>query len=87
MVKNHGNSIKDDKLYEELRDDGKSKETAARIANAKANPDQHPSKKGGKAPPYEDWTVDELHERAAELDIEGRSDMNKNELIKALRTK
>lgn len=85
MVKNHANSIKDDKLYEDLRDEGYSKEKSARIANAKANPDQHPSKKGGKSPAYEDWTKDELYGRAQELDIEGRSDMDKDELIKALR--
>lgn len=34
---------------------------------------------------YEDRTVDELRERAAELDIEGRSTMDKTELIAALR--
>ena len=36
MAKDHGPSIKDDKLYEDLRSDGASKEKAARIANAKA---------------------------------------------------
>ncbi|WP_084399787.1 DUF7218 family protein [Henriciella aquimarina] len=87
MAKDHGASIKDDETYQALRDDGYSKETAARIANARANSNQHPSKKGGKAPPYEDWTKDELYERAAELDIEGRSDMTKDELIAALRDK
>lgn len=81
----HGNSIKNDDLYEELRKDGASKEKAARIANAKANDDMHPSKKGGKAPPYEDWTRDALYERAQEIGIEGRSDMDKAELIEALR--
>nr|WP_245398569.1 Rho termination factor N-terminal domain-containing protein [Oceaniglobus trochenteri] len=68
-----------------MRDDGASKEKAARIANARAAPDQHPSKKGGKAPPYEEWTKDDLYERAQELEIEGRSDMTKDELIDALR--
>lgn len=87
MGKDHGPSIKDDETYEALRDDGYSKETAARIANARANPDQHPSRKGGKAPPYEDWTKDELYARTAELGIDGRSDMNKDELIAALRDK
>ena len=29
-----GPSVKDDEIYEELRDDGASKEKAARIANA-----------------------------------------------------
>lgn len=85
MPKDHGPSIKDDEAYEALRDEGYSKSTAARIANAKANPDQSPSKKGGSSPPYEDWTKDELYDRAADLEIEGRSDMNKSELIKALR--
>ena len=41
--------------------------------------------KGGKAPPYEEWTKDELYERAQELEIDGRSDMTKDELIDALR--
>lgn len=85
MTKDHGASIKDDKLYEDLREDGMSKSKAARIANAKANDDMHPSKKGGKAPPYEDWTKDDLYDRAQELDIEGRFDMTKDELIEALR--
>lgn len=86
MARNHGPQIKDDKLYEELRKDGASKEKAARIANAKANPDMHPSRKGGKAAPYEDWSKDDLYDRAQELDIEGRSDMTKDELIEALRS-
>ena len=34
--KDHGPSVKDDRLYEDLREDGASKEKAARIANAKA---------------------------------------------------
>ena len=40
MAKNHGSSIKDDETYESLREDGYSKETAARIANAQASSDQ-----------------------------------------------
>lgn len=85
MAKNHANSVKDDETYEELRDQGYSKEKSARIANAQANDSQHPSKKGGKQPPYEDWTKDELYDRAQEVGIEGRSDMSKDELIDALR--
>ncbi|QFT62386.1 Rho termination factor N-terminal domain-containing protein [Roseivivax sp. THAF30] len=78
-------SIKNEKLYEDLRDEGMSKEKAARIANAKANDDMSPSKKGGKQPPYEEWSKDELYKRAQEIGIEGRSDMTKDELIEALR--
>ncbi|UWQ99360.1 Rho termination factor [Rhodobacteraceae bacterium S2214] len=85
MTKDHGPSIKDDETYEALREDGASKQKAARIANAQASDDQNPSEKGGKAPPYEDWTKDDLYDRAQELEIDGRSDMTKDELIDALR--
>jgi hypothetical protein len=36
MAKDHGSSVKGRQTYEALRDDGASKEKAARIANAKA---------------------------------------------------
>lgn len=85
MTRDHRPSIKDDETYQALRDDGASKEKAARIANARANDDMHPSKKGGKAAAYEDWTKDELYVRAKEIGIDGRSDMTKAELIRALR--
>ncbi len=85
MTKDHGPSIKDDEPYEALREDGASKQKAAAIANAQASDTQNPSKKGGQQPPYEEWTKDALYERAQELDIDGRSDMDKDALIKALR--
>lgn len=76
--------MKDDKTYEALRDEGASKEKAARIANAKAG-GTDVSKKGGQSGSYEDWTVDDLQDRAREIGIDGRSDMSKDELIDALR--
>ena len=78
-------SIKNEDTYEELRDKGYSKEKAARIANAQANDKQKPSKKGGKNPAYEDWSKEELYDKAQDIGIEGRSDMTKDELIEALR--
>ena len=75
-----GNRIKDEDKYEALRDKGASKEKAARIANT---PDS--GKKGGKASDYEDRSKDELYKKAKDVGIEGRSKMNKKELINALR--
>jgi hypothetical protein len=82
--KTPGPSVKDDKTYEALRDQGASKEKAARIANAKAGGGR-PSSKGGRAQSYEDQTKEQLERRAAEIGIDGRSKMNKGELIDALR--
>ena len=48
MTKDHGPSVKDDDTYEALREDGASKEKAARIANAKASDSQNPAEKGGQ---------------------------------------
>jgi hypothetical protein len=85
MTKNHGNQVKDDEQYEALRREGASKEKAARIANAGSRSET--GSKGGEASSYEDRTKDELMERAKEIGIEGRSKMDKEELIDALRNR
>ncbi len=82
MAKDHGSSIKDDAQYEKLRDQGMSKEKAARIANTDRS---KAGKRGGSSPSYEDWSKSDLYDRAGEIGIEGRSKMNKDELIEALR--
>lgn len=79
-------SIKDEKLYEELRDEGNSKEKAARISNAAAARGRSSvGRSGGKSGSYDDWTVDHLKRRAKELGIKGYSDKNKGQLIGMLR--
>ena len=72
--------IKNKAQYEALRDEGYSKEKAARIANTK-----NAGKKGGNADPYEERTKEELYNKAKDIGIEGRSQMSKKELIDALR--
>jgi len=84
--KDPGPSVKDKDLYESLRDDGASKEKAARIANAAANSSRSSvGRKGGSHGDYEDWTKDELLKRARQIGIEGRSFMSKAELVTARR--
>ena len=79
-AKDHGPQIKNDELYEKLRDEGNSKEKAARIANAQAKGSiDH---RGGT---LESRSKDELYDEAKEIGIEGRSSMDKDELVDAIR--
>jgi general stress protein YciG len=78
--------IKDEKTYQELRDQGESKEKSARIANAAANSSRSEvGRKGGRSGSYDDWSKQDLVKRAREIGIKGRSTMTKAELIEALR--
>jgi hypothetical protein len=72
--------IKNEKQYEALRDQGYSKQKAARIANT-----ADAGKKGGNSEKYEDRTKKDLQEKARQVGIKGRSKMSKGELISALR--
>lgn len=52
-------------LYEKLREQGDSKEKAAHISNAAPNRGRFSvGKPGGLLPPYEDWIVKDLMNRA-----------------------
>ena len=86
MPGSRNRSLKDPKLYEELRDDGASKEKAARISNAAAKQGRSSvGRKGGKAGDYDDMTVAQLRNRAKELGLRNYSDKKKSELIDELR--
>lgn len=86
MAKKHGNSIKDSEMYEALREDGASKEKAARISNAAAKEGRSTvGKRGGKGGDLEERTKDELYDEAKKLGIDGRSKMSKKELVSAIR--
>jgi hypothetical protein len=80
--KSPGPSIKDPKRYEALRDEGMSKQKAARISNSDPKQMAKHRKDSGS---YEEWTKSELMEKARDVDIKGRSSMNKEELVHALR--
>ncbi|WP_434315583.1 DUF7218 family protein [Leifsonia sp. P73] len=80
------NSLKDQELYEKLRDEGNSKEKSARISNAAAARGRKSvGRKGGESGSYDDWTVPELKKRAKELGLSGYSKKTKSELVKELR--
>jgi hypothetical protein len=79
-------SIKNEKLYEDLREEGNSKQKSARIANAAAaRGTSAVGRKGGRSGSYDDWTVSELKKRAKEIGISGYSALTKSKLIDKIR--
>ncbi|WP_334122038.1 DUF7218 family protein [Glutamicibacter sp.] len=79
-------TVKDEELYEELREKGNSKQKSARIANAAARHGcSAVGKRGGRSSDYEDWSVEDFQSRTTQIGIKGRSKMRKSELINALR--
>lgn len=86
MPRKATSTLRNPDLYEELRDDGASKQKAARISNAVARDGAKAvGRRGGKSGDYDDWTVDDLRKRAKELGIRGYSGKRKAELISMLR--
>jgi hypothetical protein len=86
MPDGRGSNLKDRDMYEALREDGASKEKAARISNAaSAQGRSRVGRKGGNAEDYDDRTVPELRARAKELGLRGYSGKKKAELMAMLR--
>jgi hypothetical protein len=79
-------SIKNEKMYEDLRKEGNSKQKSARISNAAAARGKSSvGRKGGKSGSYDDWTVADLKKRAKELGLTGYSSLTKSKLIAEIR--
>lgn len=91
---------KDERMYEHVklsekqrgRSEERAEEIAARTVN-KQRREEGKTKSGRKTTQgtgnpnlaLEERTVDELRNRAKELDVEGRSQMSKKELVRAIR--
>lgn len=93
-------SNKDERQYEHIKESaeerGKSEERAKEIAARTVNkqrreegrtPNKTTQGTGNPNQPYEERTVAELRNLASDPDVEGRSKMNKDALIRAIRKK
>lgn len=88
-------SKKDQRQYEHIKDSaedrgrgtGRAKELAARTVNKRRRQEGRASnsRSGRSAGGLEDNTKQDLYDRAKKLGIEGRSKMNKSDLVKAIR--
>jgi hypothetical protein len=72
--------IKNKEHYETLIHKVLSNEKYGQTANSTKG-----EEKGGRTKPYEEWTKEELYQQARKVGVEGRSYMNKRNLIKSLR--
>lgn len=92
-------SDKDERQYDKIRDSAKkrgkstkrAKEIAARTVNKTRRKENRTPRKttsgtGNPTNKLEDRTLKELKNRARELHIEGRSKMDKSELIRSIRS-
>lgn len=93
-----GWSDKDERKYDHIKDssrergmsESRAKEVAARTVNKDRReegrtPNQRTQGSGNPNRSYEDRTRDELYNIAKDRNVEGRSRMSKDELIRALR--
>lgn len=93
-------SDKDERQYEHVkksekergRSDSRAEEIAARTVNDQRRKEgrtenESTSGTGNPGSSLEDRSKDQLLNRAKELDIEGRSEMDKDELIEAIRAR
>lgn len=91
-------SHKDERQYRHVkktakergRSDDKAKEIAARTVNKQRREEQRTANRttqgtGNPNTPLDERTKDELYNRAKELQISGRSNMTKSQLVKAIR--
>ncbi len=93
-------SDKDERQYEHIKDsyedrgvdDDEAEERAARTVNKNRReegrtPNRRTQGTGNPRHGLESRTRDELYNRARQLNIHGRSDMDKTELVRAIRAK
>lgn len=93
-------SDKDERMYDHVKESelerGKSEDRAEEIAARTVNQQRQKEGRtdnettqgtGNPNTPLDERTKEQLYNRAQELDIEGRSDMTKDELVAAIREK
>jgi hypothetical protein len=87
-MRDPGPGVQDRLLSGAVRADASTAAASDRTATAAARSARTEGvRRGGPAGDYEDWTVDALRSRAAELGIRGRSRMRRDALIQALRAR